>query len=100
MPKPFLHNDDAKLETDLIHTLIAGLHEWRPDLHYPESHNDMSGCVRAAMRMFKIERLPLPRKLKIRCYGCQGGGQASKKKDGYNEITTCDECGGRGWNEE
>jgi hypothetical protein len=64
MPKPKLESEQDKLERDLVDTLIAGLHEWRPDLSYPESHSDMQACVRGIMRMFKIERSPLPIELK------------------------------------
>jgi hypothetical protein len=64
MPKPILAPEQDKLEKELIDTLLAGLKEWRPDLNYPESHSDMSACVRGIMRMFKIERSPLPIELK------------------------------------
>lgn len=64
MPKPMLSPEQAQLERDLIVTLQAGLKEWRPDLQYPESYSDMQACVRGIMRMFKIERSPLPIELK------------------------------------
>jgi len=39
--------------------MIAGLHEWRSDLDYPESHSDMMGCVFAVLRMFEVKRRPV-----------------------------------------
>lgn len=59
MAKRSLRYDLAKLESDIIATLIAGHHEWRPDLAYPESHSDMQAAVRGLLRMFKIERRPV-----------------------------------------
>jgi hypothetical protein len=59
MPKPFLKEPYRTLESEIIETLLAGLHEWRPDLGYPESRSDMSGAVRALMRMFDVRRRPL-----------------------------------------
>ena len=49
-----------QLERDIIETLLAGHHEWRPDLGYPESHSDMQGAVRGLLRVFEIRRRPLP----------------------------------------
>jgi hypothetical protein len=57
MPKQTLKN--SQLEHDIIDTLIAGLHEWRPDLNYPDSRSDYQACVRGLLRMFKVERRPL-----------------------------------------
>lgn len=63
MPKRSLSPDQAKLESDIIETLIAGHREWRPDLSYPESHSDMQGAVRGLLRMYEVKRLPLAREL-------------------------------------
>ena len=59
MPKPFLKEPYATLESEIIDTLIAGHKEWRPDLNYPESHSDMQGAVRGLLRMFDVKRRPL-----------------------------------------
>lgn len=59
MPKPPLKEEFARIEGQLIETMIAGLHEWRSDLSYPESHSDMSACARGILKMFKVERRPL-----------------------------------------
>ena len=59
MPKPSLKEPFASLENNIIDTFLAGHHEWRPDLPYPESHSDMSGGARALMRMFEIKRRPV-----------------------------------------
>lgn len=59
MAKSRLKDELAQLESDIIATLLAGHHEWRPDLAYPESHSDMQGAVRGLLRMFKIERRPV-----------------------------------------
>lgn len=64
MPKPSLTVEYQALESDIIETMIAGLHEWRPDLDYPESYSDMSGCVRALFRMYEIKRRPLAKPVK------------------------------------
>ncbi len=47
------------LESQIIETLLAGHHEWRPDLSYPESHSDMQGAVRGLLRMFEVKRRPI-----------------------------------------
>lgn len=59
MPKPALREPYAHQEHEIIETLIAGLHEWRPDLRYPESGSDMQGCVRALFRMYEMKRRPI-----------------------------------------
>ena len=63
MAKRRLKGDLAKLESEIIETLIAGHKEWRPDLHYPESHSDMQGAVRGLLRMFEVKRRALPAEL-------------------------------------
>ena len=65
MPKPSMTPEAEALERDMIATLLAGLKEWRSDLSFPESYSDMQACVRGLMRMYKIERLPLPATLPI-----------------------------------
>lgn len=59
MPKPSLREPYNTLENEMIDTMTAGLHEWRPDLNYPESFSDWQAAVRGLMRMFAIERRPL-----------------------------------------
>jgi hypothetical protein len=59
MPKPFLREPFATLEKELIETMIGGLHEWRSDLHYPESHSDMAGCIRAVLRKYEVKLRPV-----------------------------------------
>jgi hypothetical protein len=51
------------LEAQIIETLLAGHHEWRRDLAYPESHSDMQGAVRALLRMFEVKRRPIAMEL-------------------------------------
>lgn len=60
MPKPTLNKESQALEGEIIATLLKGLHRWRPDLSYPESHSDMSGAVRELMAMYEIKRKPEP----------------------------------------
>jgi hypothetical protein len=55
MPKPMLREPFASLEADLIETMIGGLHEYRSDLSYPESHSDMAGCIRAVLRKYDLK---------------------------------------------
>jgi len=59
MPKRSLKSPADQLEADIIATLLAGHHEWRPDLGYPESHSDMQGAVRGLLRMFDVKRRPI-----------------------------------------
>lgn len=59
MAKSRLKAELDKLESDIIETLLAGHHEWRPDLAYPESHSDMQGAVRGLLRMFEVKRRPV-----------------------------------------
>lgn len=63
MAKRSLSPEMSKLESDIIDTLIAGHHEWRPDLGYPESRSDMQAAVRGLLRMYDVKRLPLAREL-------------------------------------
>jgi len=74
MPKPHLIPEQSILESQMIETMLAGLKNWRPDLHYPESHSDMEACVRGLMAMFEIKRRPLPVMLKGPCDACMGTG--------------------------
>ena len=60
MPKPDLLPHYEQLCSDIIDTLLAGHQEWRPDLHYPESHSDMKGAVMALLRVFEVKRRPVP----------------------------------------
>jgi hypothetical protein len=59
MPKPKLKEPWRTMEGEIIDTLLAGHHEWRPDLAYPESHSDMSGAVRGLLRMYEVKRRPI-----------------------------------------
>ena len=74
MPKPDLIPEQAILETQMIETMLAGLHNWRPDLGYPESHSDLQACARGLMAMFEIKRRPLPVTLDSPCAACLGTG--------------------------
>lgn len=64
MPKPSLSPEFEQLERDMIDTFLAGHHEWRPDLPYPQSHSDMQGGIRALLRMYEIKRRPLAEPMK------------------------------------
>ena len=64
MPKPFLKEPLAQQERDMFKTMVAGLHEWRPDLDYPESYSDFQACIRGLPKMYEVNRRPLPTKLK------------------------------------
>lgn len=63
MPKPSLTEPQRTLENQLIESMIAGLHEWRPDLYGPESYSDYQACARGILQMFEVKRSPLPIKL-------------------------------------
>ena len=58
MPKPFLMPEAEQLERDIVETMTAGLHQWRPDLNYPESYSDWQGCIRALLTMYEVKRRP------------------------------------------
>lgn len=98
MPKMPLRENDAQLESEIIQTLLAGLKDYRPDLHYPESHSDMQACVRGLLCMYEIKRRPLAVSLKYKCPNCEGLGHLVTKADkGSRELKTCDECNGKGY---
>jgi len=59
MPKPDVREPYKSLESDLFETMRAGLHEWRPDLDYPESFSDLQACLRAVFRMYEVRRRPV-----------------------------------------
>ena len=86
----------AILEGEIVETLLAGHHQYRPDLAYPESHSDMVGAVRGLLRMFEVKRLPLPRPLCYLCNACGGSGYCEMKPD---HRKTCETCNGKGWEE-
>lgn len=60
MPKPPLKAKFSRLEDEIIETFLAGHHQYRPDLPYPQSRSDLSGGVRALMKTFDIKRRPIP----------------------------------------
>lgn len=64
MPKPSLRAEFKTLASDIIDTLLAGHHEWRPDLSYPQSHSDMQGAVFALLRMYDVKRRPIALEMK------------------------------------
>jgi hypothetical protein len=98
MPKPSLVDEDSRLEGDLIETLLAGLKEWRPDLQYPESHSDMSGCVRAMMRMYDIKRRPIAVPLRLKCGYCDGAGEFTTETAANTfSKKDCPRCEGNGF---
>ena len=59
MPKPRLIEPYGSLIPEIIETMTAGLHEWRPDLSYPESHSDWQACLMAFFRRYEVKRRPL-----------------------------------------
>ncbi len=60
MPKPILKEPARTLETNIIKTLLSGLHRWRPDLNYPESQSDMQAAVRELMALYNVTEKPKP----------------------------------------
>ena len=93
MPKPTLIPEQSLLEHEMIETMTAGLHNWRPDLDYPKSYSDLQACVRGLMAMFCITRRPLPTKLLSPCHTCEGTGYFIQDK---HNRRTCTECHGAG----
>lgn len=67
MPKPRLIEPYASLLRDGVETMTAGLHEWRPDLNYPESHSDWQACFQAFFRRYEVKRRPLDLTTKKEC---------------------------------
>lgn len=98
MPKPTLKDEAARLESEAIETMFAGLKQWRPDLDYPQSHSDMQACFRALLVCYEIKRRPLPEPLRLKCPTCEGLGHLVTKVDaGCRHLETCRDCTGRGW---
>lgn len=60
MSKPHLREPFATLANEIALTMIAGLHEYRPDLNYPESASDLRGCIDALLRRFNVTPLAIP----------------------------------------
>lgn len=60
MPKPGLRSEFASLESAMIKTFLAGHHQWRPDLAYPQSHSDLQGGMRALLKRFTITPREIP----------------------------------------
>lgn len=65
MPKPILEPQSQQLLSDMTETFLAGHHEWRPDLAYPQSHSDVHGGIMALMKVYEIKRRPLAVELKL-----------------------------------
>lgn len=59
MPKQGLKEPYRTVEAQVIETMLASFHQWRPDLSYPESHSDMEGAVRGLLMMFEVTRRPM-----------------------------------------
>lgn len=102
MPKPPLREPFRTLELELIESMEAGLHEWRPDLAYPESYSDMQAAVRGVLKMFEIKRRPIgitdvaicePRKT---CAFC---GEVPSFSFTANGVTFCGNSHARAWAE-
>lgn len=72
MPKPTLKEPQRTLEVHLIESMIAGLHQWRPDLYGPESYSDFQACARGILQMFEVKQSPLPIPLDIVTPGDKG----------------------------
>lgn len=66
MAKPNLPEPLATLETEIIKVLLAGHHEWRPDLSFPESYSDMQGAVRGFLKRFAVLDLGGSSELRLR----------------------------------
>lgn len=45
---------------DIIETLLAGHHQVRSDLRYPESHSDMTWAVMNLLRKYEVKLRPVP----------------------------------------
>lgn len=60
MPKPNLKKPFDDLEAEMIKTFLAGHHQWRPDLSYPESHSDLQAGMRALLKRYDITARPVP----------------------------------------
>lgn len=59
MPKPPLRRPYDQLCDEIVGTMLAGHHRYRPDLPYPESHSDMQGAVEGLLMMYEVKRRPL-----------------------------------------
>lgn len=48
---------------EMVETMTAGLHQWRPDLNYPDSYSDWHACLVPLMQMYDIKRRPIALKI-------------------------------------
>jgi hypothetical protein len=60
MAKGLLKPEYAELEAEILKTFLAGHHEYRPDLAYPQSHSDMAGGIRALLKRFDVKPRAIP----------------------------------------
>lgn len=99
MAKRPLFGTTALIESEITDTMLAGLKQFRPDLHYPESHSDMQACIRALLQVYEVRRRPLPEPLKYICDACAGiGDHIQPGSTSLCRVSkTCPECRGRGW---
>lgn len=49
-PKPL--PSDSRFAAELLAAMVAGLHDWRPDLDFPESASDLVACVLEVLARF------------------------------------------------
>jgi len=55
-PKP--QPSDSRFAAELLAAMVHGLHDWHPDLDFPESRCDMAACALEILARFHILRRP------------------------------------------
>jgi hypothetical protein len=57
-PKP--QPTDSQFADELLTAMVGGLHECRPDLDFPESHSDLTGCAFEVLARFNVSPRETP----------------------------------------
>jgi hypothetical protein len=61
-PKP--QPTDSQFADELLAAMVVGLHEWRPDLDFPESYSDLLACAFEVLARFDIQPRETPFRVK------------------------------------
>jgi hypothetical protein len=75
MAKPALREPFHTIMENIAQAMVDGLHNWRPDLSYPESYSDMQGCILELMSRFEL----LPRRVPLKLADMVADGVAAPR---------------------
>lgn len=57
-PKP--QPSDSRFAAELLAAMVLGLHDWRRDLDFPESHSDLEACALGVLSRFDFRPRATP----------------------------------------